>query len=223
MNLCNCDLGTAPFFRNPPVAEVPEGRKPIARASAVVGLNSLIIGDVTIGDDVFIGFYNVIRADSSSPFYIGPGTNIQDFVVIHSHPGETIRVNGQDVAVYIEGGVSILHHAIPHGPLFIGYNTYIGHHVSIYGGRIGRNCVIMHHASISNNVIIGDERYVAPGQIVDSQQVADSLPAVPNEYRELNARIVEHYCRLGKAYGQCPELFATWGQRFNTMIGTDLA
>jgi carbonic anhydrase len=135
------------LHHNPPVDEVPTASFPIISEKAVIGFNSLVIGDVTIKDDVFIGFYNLIRADSASPFYIGPGTNIQDFVVLHSHPGQFITVAGNKMAIFIEGEVSILHHSIPHGPLSIGRNTYIGHHVSIYGGMIGRNCVIMHHAS----------------------------------------------------------------------------
>ncbi len=65
----------------------------------------------------------------------------------------------------------------------------------------------MHHASISNEVRIGDNRYVSPGQIVEAQGQADALPRVPAQYRELNAQIVEHYLRLGKAYKQMGELF----------------
>jgi len=185
---------------NPPVDEVPIASCPRISENAVIGFNSLVIGDVTIADEVFIGFYNLIRADSASPFYIGPRTNIQDFVVVHSHPGQHITVNGNKMAIFIEGDVSILHHAIPHGPLYIGRNTYIGHHVSIYGGTIGRNCVIMHHASISNYVTIGDNRFVAPGEIIQTQEQADRLPLVPVEYQNLNAQIVDHYLRLGRAY-----------------------
>lgn len=196
------EMGSAGWtlYQNPPVDEVPAVSYPRISEKAIIGFNSLVIGDVTIADEVFIGFYNLIRADSASPFYIGPRTNIQDFVVVHSHPGQHIMVNGNKTAIYIEGDVSILHHAIPHGPLHIGFNTYIGHHVSIYGGTIGRNCVIMHHASISNYVTIGDNRYVAPGQIIETEEQADDLPQVPDKYRELNAQIVEHYCRLGRAY-----------------------
>lgn len=122
----------------------------------------------------------------------------QDFVVVHSHPGQHIIVNGNKTAIFIEGDVSILHHAIPHGPLYVGSNTYIGHHVSIYGGTIGRNCVIMHPASISNYVTIGDNRYVAPGQIIETEEQAHDLPPVPVKYRDLNAQIVEHLLPSGK-------------------------
>ncbi|MBA4496021.1 hypothetical protein ACFO25_15675 [Paenactinomyces guangxiensis] len=42
---------------------------------------------------MFLSFQNVIRADASPPFIIGPKTNIQDYVLIHCHPGLTLRMN----------------------------------------------------------------------------------------------------------------------------------
>ena len=65
----------------------------------------------------------------------------------------------------------------------------IKRHVSIYGGTIGWNSVIMHHASISNYVTIGDNRYVTPGQIIETEEQTDDLPQVPVKFRDLNAQI----------------------------------
>ncbi|WP_051331219.1 DapH/DapD/GlmU-related protein [Aneurinibacillus terranovensis] len=188
------------IYHNPPVQEVPITTHPKISENAVVGVNSMIIGDVTVSADVFIGFHNIIRSDSSYPFYIGRRTNIQDFVLIHCHPAQFIKVPGRKMGVYIEEEVSILHHAAPHGPLFIGKNTFIGQHVSIYGATIGRNCVVMHGAVITNHVKIGDNRFVAPGQSVYTQDQADALPEVPHQFKNLNQEIVDHYYRLGKSY-----------------------
>lgn len=185
---------------NPPVAEAPVPVLPRISERAVIGAHSMIIGDVTIYEDVFVGFHNIIRADSSAPYVIGPMTNIQDFVLIHCHPGDALTIGGSRVGVYIEGQVSILHHAAPHGPLFIGRNTFIGQHVSIYDAQIGRNCVIMHGAVITNKVVIPDNRFVAPGQAVWRQEEADALPGVPAKFAGLNAQVVDFYYRLGKSY-----------------------
>ncbi|HEU4963671.1 MAG TPA: DapH/DapD/GlmU-related protein [Bacilli bacterium] len=188
------------LYHNPPVLEVPVATYPQVSDKAVVGAGSIIIGDVTVADDVFIVYHSVIRADSSSPFYIGPRTNIQDYVLIHCHPAQYVEVNGRKFGVFIEDEVSILHHALPHGPLFIGRNTFIGQNVSIYGAVIGRDCVVMHGAGISNHVQIADGRFVAPGQTVFTQEQADALPPVPDKYKTLNQEIVDHYYRLGKSY-----------------------
>lgn len=192
---------------NPPVAEAPVPYVPRISDRAVLGSGSLVIGDVTVCEDVFIGFHNIIRNDSvSAPFCIGPRTNIQDFVLVHCHPGDTVQVDGREYGVYIEGGVSILHHAAPHGPLFVGSNTFIGQHASIYDARIGRSCVIMHGAVVANKVVIGDNRFVAPGQAVWRQVDADALPEVPAQFKGLNAQIVDFYYRTGKAYQACTPL-----------------
>lgn len=192
---------------NPPISEVSQVGYPKISSDSVIGPNSIIIGEVTVESDVFIGYHNLIRSDSSYPIYIGKCTNIQDYILIHVHPAQYVEVNGQKMGVYIEDQVSILHHAAPHGPLFIGRNTFIGQHVSIYGAKIGRNCVIMHGATIANYVNIPDNRFVEPGQTVWKQEQADALPEVPPEFKGLNTEIVNHYYRLGKTYKANTNLF----------------
>ncbi|MFD1363381.1 carbonate dehydratase [Lentibacillus salinarum] len=190
------------IYQNPPVEEVTSISYPKISPKAVIGTDSMIIGNITIADDVFVGFKNLLRADSGYPYYVGPCTNIQDNVLMHVHPGrEHVVVNDQKWGVYLEGENSVLHHAAVHGPLFIGYNTYVGQHASIYDAVIGRNCVIMHNATVTNGVRIGDNRFVAPGQSVWQQEDADKLPPVPEQYQGLNQHIVDHYYRLGKSYG----------------------
>lgn len=187
--------------QNPPVKEVTSIRLPQISPKAVIGVDTFVIGNITVSDDVFIGFKNLLRADSGFPFYIGPYTNIQDYVLMHVHPGrEHVEVNEKKWGVYLEGRNSILHHACVHGPLFIGENTFIGQHGNIYDAVIGRHCVIMHGATVTNGVTIPDGRFVAPGQSVYTQKEADQLPEVPEKYKTLNAKIVDHYYRLGKSY-----------------------
>lgn len=195
------------IYYNPPVKEVPQAHYPKIHASAVVGPNSYIFGDVHVGDDVMIGWNNLIRADSSSPYYIGKKTNVQDFVLIHCHPGQHVEVDGKKYGVYISDEVSILHHAQPHGPLYVGRNTFIGENVAIYDARIGSDCVIMHGATVTGGVNIADGRFVEPGQSVWKQEQADQLPPVPSKYKNLNQEIVDHYYRLGKSYKRNTTLF----------------
>ncbi|WP_158289551.1 hypothetical protein [Paenibacillus flagellatus] len=188
------------LYRNPPVREAPLPVEPTVSLNAVVAANSIVIGDVTVEDDVFIGFHTVIRADASPPYYIGPRTNIQDFAMIHAHPGEFVEWEGRRYGVYIESDVSILHHGSLHGPLFVGRGTFVGLRVSISAATIGRHCVVMHGAVVADGVRIADNRFVEPGRTVWTQEQADALPEVPERYKTLNADIVDYYCRLGKAY-----------------------
>lgn len=193
--------------KNPPLSEVATVSSPTISKDAVIGKGTIIVGDVHISEDVFVGFQNLIRSDSSYPFYVGPYSNIQDTVVIHASPNEYLEYKGQKWGVYVEGYNSILHQAVVHGPIYIGYNTYIGQSVSLNHVIIGKNCVILHGATIANDVVIADNRFVEPGQTVWTQEQAGALPSVPEKYQGLNEKIVDHYYRLGKSYKQNTELF----------------
>jgi carbonic anhydrase/acetyltransferase-like protein (isoleucine patch superfamily) len=189
------------LFHNPPIAEVKNISYPKISPKAVIGTDSMIIGDITISDGVYVGFKNLLRADSGFPYYVGPYSNIQDFVLMHVHPGsEHVEADGKKWGVFLEGQISVLHHAAVHGPLYIGHNTFVGQHANIYDAVIGRNCVIMHGATVTNGVKIDDNCFVAPGQSVWKQEDADNLPPVPEKFQGLNQEIVDHYYRLGKSY-----------------------
>lgn len=195
------------IHQNPPVEEVASVSYPTISDDAVIGKGSIIVGDVKISEGVFVGFQNLIRSDSSHPFFIGPYTNIQDTVIIHASPNEYLKYGGKKWGVYLEGYNSILHQAVVHGPIFIGYNTYIGQNASLNHVVIGRNCVIMHGATIANDVQIADNKFVEHGQTVSTQAQADSLPPVPEKFKGLNEKIVDHYYRLGKSYKKHTQLF----------------
>lgn len=200
------------LYQNPPVAEVTNISYPKISPQAVIGIDSMIIGDITISWDVYVGFKNLLRADSGYPYFVGPYTNIQDYVLMHVHPGhEHVQAGGRKWGVYLEGEISVLHHAAVHGPLFIGQNTFVGQHANIYDAVIGRNCVIMHGATVTNGVTIKDNRFVAPGQSVWKQEEADQLPPVPEKFKDLNQKIVDHYYRLGKSYYHNTPLAFSYG------------
>jgi len=195
------------IWSNPPIAEVPVPLVPQVHRDAVIGAGSAVIGGVSIAEGVFVGMNVLIRADASPPFYIGPRSNLQDFVSIHCHPGEYAEVEGKQYGVYIEGNVSIQQHSAPHGPLIIGEGTFVGQHCSIANATIGRNCVIQHGAVITGKVVIPDNRFIAPGQTVWKQSQADLLPPVPSRYRGLNTQIADYYYRLGITYRRTTPLF----------------
>ncbi|GEL76396.1 hypothetical protein [Tenuibacillus multivorans] len=171
-------------------------KSPRVKASTFIQANSYVFGDVLIDEQAYIGKENLIIAERLSSYYIGKKTNIQDCVLLYCQPGEHVEVNGNRYGVYISDEVSILSHTQPHGPLYIGRSTFIGESVSIYGATIGDHCVIMHGATISNQVKIAEGRYVAPGQSISKQCQADQLPPVPEKLKDLNQMIVDRYHRL---------------------------
>ncbi|MDE2363284.1 MAG: gamma carbonic anhydrase family protein [Hyphomicrobiales bacterium] len=104
---------------------------------------AFIYGKVTIGKDVSIWPYVVMRAEMHE-IVIGARTNIQDFVMVHV------------------GGVT---------PTIVGADCSITHHVTLHGCRIGDNCLIGINATIMDGAVIGDNCIVAGHSIVRENSV----------------------------------------------------
>lgn len=188
------------FAGNPVTQHMPATAVPRIVASAFVAPGVTLIGDVHVGEDVFIGFGTVIRADLAGPFFLGPRTNIHDLCLLHGQPALHVQVGSFPYSIHIDGDVSILHHSSVHGPCRIGRNTWVGQQVSIFDAEIGADCVIQNGAVILGGARIPSGRFVAPGQAVDTQEQADALPSVPGEYLSLNASTVAAYQDLRRAY-----------------------
>ncbi len=111
----------------------------------MVDPSSVIIGQVSIGDDCSIWPHVVIRGDVN-PIFIGSRTNIQDSSVLHV----THRSDQE-----------------PDGfPLRIGNNVTIGHKVILHGCTLGNTILIGMGSIIMDNVIINDQVIVGAGSLV---------------------------------------------------------
>ena len=101
-------------------------------ASTNIVKKSVVMGDVSIGEDSTILFYAVLRGDDNK-IIIGKGTNIQDNCTVH-----TSKVDPTMVGDYVTVG----HNAILHG-CTIGDNTLIGMGATVMNGSvIGKYCLI---------------------------------------------------------------------------------
>ena len=83
-----------------------EGKQPRLGKNVYVSENAMVIGDVTLGDEVNIWFGAVLRGDMHY-IKIGNRTNIQDNSVVHV----TTRVSPTNIG----NGVTVGHGAIIHG------------------------------------------------------------------------------------------------------------
>jgi carbonic anhydrase/acetyltransferase-like protein (isoleucine patch superfamily) len=100
--------------------------------------NAIVLGGVTLDEDVGIWFNAVIRGDND-PIRIGARTNIQDGCVLHSDPGF---------------------------PLDVGPDCTVGHMVMLHGCTIGRGCLIGIGAIVLNGAKIGDECLIGAGALI---------------------------------------------------------
>lgn len=107
---------------------------------------AVVLGDVTIEENVGIWYNATIRGDRSS-IYIGKNTNIQDNCVLHTDSSHSVKI-GENV--------TIGHSAVVHG-CTIGDNTMIGMgSIIMNGASVGKNCIIGAGSLITENSLIPD-------------------------------------------------------------------
>lgn len=138
--------------------------------SVFIAPGAVVLGDVSIGEDVGVWYHATIRADRA-PITIGNRSNVQDNAVVHVDEGYGVSV-GENV--------TIGHGAIIHG-CTIGDNTLIGMGAIIMNGvRIGKNCIVGAGALVTQNMTVPDNSLVLgnPAKVkrqVTEEEVAASL------------------------------------------------
>ncbi|MEY3808460.1 MAG: hypothetical protein RI893_1436 [Pseudomonadota bacterium] len=111
--------------------------------------SAVVIGNVSLGDDVSIWPMTVVRGDVES-ITIGEGTNVQDGCVLHvTHAG---KYTGQGHALTIGKGVTIGHKAVVHA-------CTVGNYC-----LIGMGAIIMDDAVLEDCVMLGAGALVPPGK-----------------------------------------------------------
>jgi len=116
-----------------------EGITPVVHPRAHVHETAVLIGDVIIGADCYIGPNASLRGDFGR-IIVKAGANVQDTCVMHTFPGK-------DCVVERDGHIG--HGAVLHG-CHIGVNA-----------MVGMNAVVMDDATIGESSIVGATSFVA--------------------------------------------------------------
>jgi carbonic anhydrase/acetyltransferase-like protein (isoleucine patch superfamily) len=151
---------------------------------------AVVIGDVTLADDVSVWPTAVIRGDVES-IQIGDGSNVQDGAVLHvSHAGD-YSPTGHNLS--IGKGVTIGHRAVVHG-------CTVGNYC-----LIGIGAIIMDGAIMEDYVMLGAGALVSPGKVLQGGYLYVGAPAKP--VRALNDSeksfleySYQHYIKLKDEY-----------------------
>ncbi len=111
-----------------------------------IARESVLLGDVELGEDSCVLFYSTIRGDKA-PVRVGRGTNIQEGCTIH----------------------------VDHGyPVTLGDYVTVGHHAVLHGCTIGDRSLIGIGAAVLNGAVIGKDCLIAAGSLVlQNMQVPD--------------------------------------------------
>jgi carbonic anhydrase/acetyltransferase-like protein (isoleucine patch superfamily) len=133
------------------------GKKPIIGKNVFLAENSVIIGDVIIGDNSNIWYNVVIRGDVNH-IRIGQNTNVQDGTVIH--------VGTDDAPTIIGDCVTIGHMCLLHGCTILD-NSFIGMHTTI-----------LDYAKIGSYSLIGAKSLVTMKKNVPDNEIWFGNPAI---------------------------------------------
>ena len=117
-------------------------REPQIGKDTYVSEHALLIGDVRIGDNCYIGHGAILRGDYGC-IEIDSGTAVEEGVIMHAPPGETCRV---------------------------GKKVTIGHGAVVHSSHIGDMAVIGMGSVLSICAEVGEESIVAEGSTVKMGQ-----------------------------------------------------
>ncbi|MFP1923112.1 gamma carbonic anhydrase family protein [Lonsdalea quercina] len=135
---------------------------PTVGERVMIDTSSVVIGDVSLANDVSIWPLVAIRGDVNT-ILIGERTNIQDGSVLHVTHRSTKNESGN--------------------PLVIGEDVTVGHKVMLHGCTIGNRVlvgmgsIILDRSVIEDEVIIGAGSLVAPGKRLESGYLYLGSPA----------------------------------------------
>jgi carbonic anhydrase/acetyltransferase-like protein (isoleucine patch superfamily) len=158
--------------------------------SVYIDDSAVVIGNVTLGDDVSIWPTTVIRGDVES-IKIGEGTNVQDGSILHvTHFGK-----------FTDRGY----------PLTIGKGVTIGHRAVVHACTIGNYCligigaIIMDDAVLEDYVMLGAGALVPPGKKLNGGYLYIGSPArqarpLEESEKEFLEYSYQHYIILKNEY-----------------------
>jgi carbonic anhydrase/acetyltransferase-like protein (isoleucine patch superfamily) len=162
--------------------------------SVYIADSAVVIGDVTIGNNVSIWPTTVVRGDVES-IKIGDDTNIQDGSVLHvTHYGK-----------FTDKGY----------PLTIGKGVTVGHRAIVHACTIGNYCLVGMGAIIMDDAVLEDYVMLGAGALVPSGKTLESghlyvgspakmVRALNDAEREFLIYSSQHYVTLKNKYLEIP-------------------
>ena len=122
-----------------------QGKRPLIGQRVLIDPSAVVLGDVSLGDDVSIWPQVAVRGDMHS-ISVGARTSVQDGSVLH------------------------ITHAGPYNPdgwpLVIGCDVTIGHGAILHGCTVGDRVLVGMGATIMDGAVIESDVVIAAGALI---------------------------------------------------------
>lgn len=133
-----CGRGSRRSLAGVTIIQPFEGRLPEVHETAWLAETAALIGKVRVDADASVWFGAVLRGDIDE-IVLGPGSNLQDNVVVHTEAGS---------------------------PAIVGANVSVGHGAVVHGCTIEDGCLIGMNATVLTDAVVGRDSLVAAGTVV---------------------------------------------------------
>jgi phenylacetic acid degradation protein len=153
-----------------------DGVVPVVDPSAFVHPTAVLIGDVIVGPNCYVGPCASLRGDFGR-IVLGPGANVQDACIIHGFPKHDTLVE--------ENG-------------HIGHGAVLHSCVVRRGALVGINAVVMDEAEIGEQAVVAACAFVPVGTRVAAHSLVAGIPA--RLVRTLKEKELAWYAEGTRAY-----------------------
>ncbi|MFK7975308.1 MAG: gamma carbonic anhydrase family protein [Halioglobus sp.] len=161
------------------------GHSPTLGHRVLIDPSAVVLGDVTLGDDVSVWPQVAIRGDMHT-ITVGARTSIQDGCILHiTHAGP---YNKDGWPLTIGSDVTIGHNAVLHG-------AHVGNRV-----LVGMGAIVMDGAVVEDDVVIAAGALVTPGKTLSSGFLYAGSPA--RQMRALTEKEMDYFVYSAKNYVQ---------------------
>ena len=160
-----------------------DGKKPVIGKGTYMSETAVVIGDVKIATDCYIGHGAILRGDYGT-IEIGDETAVEEGVIVHAPPQDSCVIGKK---------VTIGHGAVVHAKT-------IGDRVTI-----GTGAILSLYSEVATGSIIGEGAIVRQGQKIPESIVAAGNPArkireVTQKQKEYWEWAVQLYVGLARKY-----------------------
>lgn len=169
----------------------PQNQVPQISQKAWVSETAIVVGNVIIGDNVFVAHNAIIRADEpGSSIVIADNCNIQDNVIIHCLSNSEVMINSN---------TSLAHGCIVHGPCLLGGGCFVGFGSVVFDCVLGEDTLVLHNATV-RKVIVPPGKVIPDGMSLTSQESVDSLEGLNSEHEKFKQSVVKANINLVNGY-----------------------